>query len=310
MSSSLPLVNVICATYNQEKYIGQCLEGILMQETDFEFEVIVNDDASTDRTPEIVKEYEMKHDNIVAIYQERNLWSQGISIPRTILYPRVRGKYVAICEGDDYWIDPLKLQKQVEYMEAHPEVSVCATEGYVLNQTSGKMTPVYDSKKVLFTLEDLLRSNPISTVSTLSRAEWLMEYQMKIAPLLPHFLMGDYPLWFYMAKRGPIALLKDKCFVYRELEQSASHFKSPYKHIDFYISVCDIRACFNSLLKIGRPFMIYRKFRNVRRECRRVAKAYGVGFWKLYFYSLKKMIFHSAARPSKEARAAVSEILK
>lgn len=305
-----PLVSIVCATYNQERYIAQCLDGLLMQKTDFEYEVIVNDDASTDSTPDIIREYESRYDRLIGIYQERNLWSQGYSVFRTVLCPRIKGKYVAICEGDDYWTDPLKLQKQVDYMETHPEVSVCATEGYVLNQSSGEIKPIYESKRVMFYLKDFLRSNPIYTLSTLSRVEWVFEYVKRIAPLHPRFLMGDYPLWLYMANKGPVALLKDKCFVYREQEESASHSKSPYKQIDFFISACDIRVYFNRLLNIGKSFMVYRKFRNVRRECKKIAKSSGVGFWSLYWYALKKMIFHSAARPSREIRKVVNEILK
>lgn len=305
-----PIVSVICATYNQEKYIAQCLEGILMQKTDFPYELIVNDDASTDGTASIIRKFEAEHDNVVAIYQVKNLWSQGYSIPRTVLYPRTRGKYIAICEGDDYWTDPYKLQKQVDYMEAHPDVSVCATEGYILNQASGEMRPVYDSKNLEFTALHFLKDNPIYTLSTLSRASWVKEYQLELAPLLPKFLMGDYPMWLYLVKRGRVVLLKDKCFVYRELDQSASHFKSTCRQIDFYLSAYDIKIYFNRLMNYGKRFMIYRKFRDLRKEIKRLSKERGESFWKLYLYGLKCALFNSNACPSPQARRAVKNILK
>ena len=307
----IPTVTVICCAYNHESFIRQTLEGFVMQNTSFKVEFILHDDASTDNTAEIIREYELKYSDIIRpIYQKENQYSRRIGIFRVFACPQVRGKYVAICEGDDYWTDPLKLQKQVDYMEAHPEVSVCATEGYVYNQASGQMSPIYDSKNTVFYLKNFLRSNPISTVSTLSRAEWLLEYQTRLAPLLPHFLMGDYPMWFYMAKKGPVILLKDKCFVYRELAESASHFTSPYKQMDFYISTYDIKVYFNDLLKIGKCFMGYRRFRDVRRECRRVVRNGGVRFCTLYLYSLKKLILHPSPGPSRQAKELVKDIFK
>ena len=310
MSNSMPLVSVICATYNQEKFISQCLEGILMQDTDFEFELIINDDASTDHTADIIREYEQKYDNIVAIYQKHNLWSQGFSIPRTVLYPRVRGKYVAICEGDDYWIDPLKLQKQVDYMEAHPEVSVCATEGYIYNQVSDKMSSLSTLGAGEYTPEQFLRENQIFTLSTLIRSDWLMEYQFKLVPVMPRFLMGDYPMWMFMLKRGKIVKLPDKCVVYRELEESASHTKNDFKYMDFVISSRDIQVYFNRLMKFNVPLVNYRRYRHVRRVCRRRARIGNHGFWTLYIYSLYRMLFHSKTRPTRKAQEVVREILK
>lgn len=122
-----PEVSIICNTYNQEKYIGQALDGFLMQKTDFPFEVLVHDDASTDGTDRIIKKYAEKHPDIIfPIYETENQWSKGISISQELQYPRVRGKYIALCEGDDYWTDPQKLQKQYAAMEANPDCNMCA----------------------------------------------------------------------------------------------------------------------------------------------------------------------------------------
>lgn len=304
------MVSVVCCTYNQEKYIAQCLEGFVCQKTDFPFEVIVHDDASTDATAAIVREYAEKYPNIIKpIYQTDNLYSKKNGELNRVVMAASRGKYIAICEGDDWWCDPLKLQKQVDYMEVHPEISVCATEGYILNQCSGEIRSVYDSEEVVFTPGHFLRSNPIFTVSTLSRADWMKEFKYQVLPLLPHFLMGDYPMWMYLSAKGPVALLKDKCFVYRELEESASHFKSAYRHLDFYMSVYDIRICFNRLLKLGKSFMVYRKFRDVRRECRWIARERNVAFGALYRYALGRMFFHSAFRPSRKVKSVVCRLL-
>lgn len=120
-------ISIICNTYNQEDYIRDALESFLMQKTNFNFEILIHDDASTDKTAEIIREYEEKYPDIVKpIYQKVNQYSQKITIVRTYQFPRVQGKYIAFCEGDDYWTDPLKLQKQYDYLEAHPEVDICA----------------------------------------------------------------------------------------------------------------------------------------------------------------------------------------
>lgn len=126
-----PVVSIVCITYNHEPYIRQCLDGFLMQKTDFPFEVLIHDDASTDRTADIIREYEVKYPHIIKpIYQTENQFSKGVKIGLTYLYPNARGKYIAECEGDDYWTDPLKLQKQVDILEENPGYVIC-THRYV-----------------------------------------------------------------------------------------------------------------------------------------------------------------------------------
>ena len=121
-----PVVSVICCTYNHEPYIRQCLEGFMMQKTDFPFEVLVHDDASTDNTSSIVKEFEAKFPDIIKpIYQLENQYHKKIDILTTYLFSRAKGRYIALCEGDDYWTDPLKLQKQVDFLEQNPLYIQC-----------------------------------------------------------------------------------------------------------------------------------------------------------------------------------------
>lgn len=117
-------VSVYCLAYNHEKYIRKSLDGFVNQITDFNFEVWVHDDASIDHTAEIICEYADKYPDIIKpIYQKENQYSKGINIWNYI-YPQLQGKYIACCEGDDYWNDPYKLQKQFDAMEAHPECSL------------------------------------------------------------------------------------------------------------------------------------------------------------------------------------------
>jgi glycosyltransferase involved in cell wall biosynthesis len=119
----LPLVTIICTSYNHENYIKECLDGFIMQQTNFSFEIIVHDDVSTDATIQIVKEYESKYPHLFNnIYQTENQFSKReVNIWGDIIIPKSKGKYIAICEGDDYWTDPYKLQKQVDFLEQNED---------------------------------------------------------------------------------------------------------------------------------------------------------------------------------------------
>ena len=111
-------VSIICLAYNHEKYIRSALQGFVDQITDFGYEVLINDDASTDKTADIIREYEKKYPDIIKpVYQKENQHSQGIRIISTYLLPKAQGEYLAYCEGDDFWTDPLKLEKEVSILE-------------------------------------------------------------------------------------------------------------------------------------------------------------------------------------------------
>jgi glycosyltransferase involved in cell wall biosynthesis len=116
------MVSVVCTTYNHEVYVVDAIEGFLMQKTTFPIEIIIHDDASTDKTADIIYSYAEKHpDRIVPILQKTNQFTTGIGVYRTHIWPKVRGKYIAMCEGDDFWIDPFKLQKQVDFLEENTD---------------------------------------------------------------------------------------------------------------------------------------------------------------------------------------------
>lgn len=129
------MVSVCCLVFNHAKYLRKCLDGFVMQQTDFDFEVLINDDASTDGSQEILREYERKYPKIIKpIYQRENQYSKGVKVSVTFNYPRIKGKYVAYCEGDDYWSDPHKLQKQFDIMEKNPSCTMCAHKVLDINE--------------------------------------------------------------------------------------------------------------------------------------------------------------------------------
>lgn len=125
------MVDVLMITYNHEKYVEHAINSILMQKTDFNFKLLIHDDASTDKTPEIIKRYKERYpDKIEAVLQQENQFLKGKRSPNDYLIPLVKSKYIATCEGDDFWIDEYKLQKQVDFMESHPECSAVAARYY------------------------------------------------------------------------------------------------------------------------------------------------------------------------------------
>ena len=131
-----PLVSICCLTYNHEPYIKECIEGFLMQKTNFSFEVLIHDDASIDNTANIIRSYEKKYPDIIKpIYQTENQFSKGVRVTLVFQFPRAQGKYIALCEGDDYWIDPYKLQKQVDFLESNPEIVMTFGNAYIIDHT-------------------------------------------------------------------------------------------------------------------------------------------------------------------------------
>jgi glycosyltransferase involved in cell wall biosynthesis len=135
MKKLTPLVSICCITYNHEIFIRDAIEGFLMQKSTFPIEIIIHDDASTDKTAEIVAEYANKYPELIfPIFQTENQFSKGIKISATYVWPKAKGKYIALCEGDDYWTDPFKLQKQVDFLEANPDFVICYHDVKVINE--------------------------------------------------------------------------------------------------------------------------------------------------------------------------------
>ncbi len=143
-----PVVSVIMISYNHEPYIRKAIESVLMQKTSFPFEIIIHDDASTDNSATIIREYAQKYpDKIVPILQTENKYSKNISIRRHYINPRIRGKYIATCECDDYWIGENKLQFQVDFLESHPEFSGCTHNCLLVDKAGNEFATQYSMYK-------------------------------------------------------------------------------------------------------------------------------------------------------------------
>lgn len=211
-----PLVSILCITYNHKNYIRQCLDGFVMQKTNFDFIAYVSDDCSTDGTTEIVKEYEYKYPNIIkGIYHSKNTNIIGNYFD---VVNACKSKYVAVCEGDDYWIDEYKLQKQVDFLESNPDYAICfhpvkvVYEGFDFEKTD----EIYPTQKMIksgTTFELLLKANFIQTNSVMYRWEF---NDKKIEEYFPKDIMPlDWYLHLLHAKEGKIKMLTDVMSVYR-----------------------------------------------------------------------------------------------
>lgn len=237
-----PLVSISCITYNHAPYIRECLNGFIMQKTNFPFEVLIHDDCSTDGTTEIIKEYVEKYPEIIKpLYEEENQYQQGKPSGSAVWnLPRAKGKYVALCEGDDYWTDPLKLQKQVDFLESHPAYGMCYTKVQRYNQKEKKIIEVWGGPNETF--EDLLLRNTVPTLTTMFRTDLYRIYLQTIHPENKNWNMGDYPIWLFISLNSRVSFMPEITGVYRELPESASHTKlidKKYKFNKCYKSIAE-----------------------------------------------------------------------
>ena len=221
-----PMVSICCAAYNHAPYIAQALDSFLAQDVDFAIEVLVLDDASTDGTQEILRDYARRFPQVVKpLFETENQYSKGVAIDPTFNYPRARGRYIALCEGDDCWVDPLKLRRQVDYMQAHPDCTFCFTNGYIRDADghapdrpfipySPKDAPGYFAADHVYTLGDMCALNFVPTATFLFPRAVLNrmppEYWQKHCP------HGDLKLRLYMTAAGCGAYLHAFTCLYRE----------------------------------------------------------------------------------------------
>lgn len=229
MKSKEVLVSISCITYNQEQYIRQCLDGFVMQKTNFNYEIVIHDDASSDLTPSIIREYCAKYPELfVPILQTENKYKEGKGILAPYVFPKCQGKYIALCEGDDYWIDPLKLQKQVDFLEANPEYGMCYTNFDIQFQDSGRVIKnvaktlpsrypmVYESLK-----EYIKSKGYVAPMSWVIRSSLIESYEP-----IQNACDGTYCMFAHYMNASKVHYLKDVTCVYRVLKNSASRSES------------------------------------------------------------------------------------
>lgn len=212
-NSEACLVSICCLTYNHAPYIRQCFDGFVMQKTNFSFEILVHDDASSDNTACIIREYTEKFPDLFKpIYQTENKYSKGIWITGTFQIPRAKGKYIAMCEGDDYWIDQYKLQKQVDLLEKYSQASMCVALNTQININSGIQnsdTPYIGKDYPLIYFENL---NKYFHTSTYLIRKSILEHLIERYRIL---FMGDTSWRYLLINEGPFVVLNEIVSVYR-----------------------------------------------------------------------------------------------
>ena len=215
-------VSVYCLAFNHEKYVGQTLEGFVNQITDFKFQVIVHDDASKDGTAAIIRSYEEKYPEIIkGIYQTENQHSQRIPITKKHILPNVIGKYVAICEGDDYWTDPYKLQKQVDMLEQNTDCFLCVhktEEIYANGEKSGTVFPKKEISAGRISSRDFLKlcqSYSFHTSSYMLRADEWKKYTMDPPEYRRVCDVGDEAYMLHFGQLGDVCYVSDIMSAYR-----------------------------------------------------------------------------------------------
>ena len=227
MTKSTAFVAIHCLVYNHEPYLRDCLEGFVMQQTNFPFVAIVHDDASTDSSAAIIREYEEKYPDIIKpIYETENQYSKRNGSLGRIMNAAIDAtgaKYVAFCEGDDYWTDPLKLQKQVDFMEVNPEYGLCYTDYNLYNGEGDVLKEscfVKSGKKIILTFEEhLFYQGYIAPMTWLYRRDLYNSFRDE---MLKGVLDGTYVIALEFFARSKVAFMPITTAVHITHQGSAS----------------------------------------------------------------------------------------
>lgn len=231
-----PLVSIVCLTFNEEEFVRDTFDNFLSQQTSFPFEILVYDDASQDATPQIIQEYVDKYPNIfkATLYTENN-FKKGLGfLGLRVGFQEARGKYIAYCEGDDYWCDNLKLQKQVDFLESHPEYEVCAHETLIRNDydeiengtlfSHTNVNLFIDRKKRQhYSFKDTLTGNIFHISSMMFRNKTIVWPEW-----ICHVTALDMVLFMILAERGDIYRLSDVMSVYRHNKHSITSSQAQF----------------------------------------------------------------------------------
>lgn len=287
-------VCVVCYTYNHSKYIREALNGFVMQEVDFPYKVIVHDDASTDGTSIIVREYAEKYPDIfIPIIQKENKYSQNIKIFDTIIRPYIDLEYLAFCEGDDYWTDKKKIKKQYDYMCNNPDVSLCVHN--TLNITT-KGEPLKEINQLDtdtdYSVEEIILargSGLFHTSSFLLKSKLRLEHPDELR--IPK--VGDYPMAINAALNGRVHYIGEVMSCYRRNVESSfsvnewgndsklvklmAEYMAFFDRLDEYTQYKYTKICMKERAYYARAWMLMqytlpRLFtdKNLRVECKRM----------------------------------------
>ncbi|MDZ4758186.1 MAG: glycosyltransferase [Bacteroidota bacterium] len=237
------LVSVVVITYQHANYIKQCLESILMQQTDFDFEIILGEDESSDGTRDICIEYANKYPEKIRLFLRSRkdvLYINGNPTGRFNFIECIKeakGKYISFCEGDDYWVDPLKLQKQIDFLEANPDYTIVASNTNVVN-IEGDITKVINNPTATFSIEDMIKTNFLghATNTVVFKRTLLSSEAIQSMMGSP---VGDWLIWLIMLEKGKGYYMADILGTYRMHGNGAWSGKSADDKIKTMLQIYD-----------------------------------------------------------------------
>ena len=256
------MVSISCLAYNHEKYIRQALEGFVNQKTNFKFEVLVHDDASTDGTADIIREFEEKYPDIIKpIYQTENQYSKKVGIQKTYQCPRAKGKYMAFCEGDDYWCCDTKLQEQFDIMERNPDVVLCTHKVAEINEQGSLQNITYPDVKRniragLFSSEDFVNfllnyKYPFQTSSYFVKTSLMLDMNNSNADFLKLHPAGDSRVLWYCSVKGSMYYIDKIYSCYRKGSSGSwtSKMKNEQYRLGYYKKEVSAYKAFDAYTK-------------------------------------------------------------
>lgn len=248
--SSNPLVSVIVTTYNHEPYLGRALDAILQQECDFDVEIILGEDCSADGTLRLCQEYAEKYpEQITLIVSTENV---GWRANYRRCVEAAKGKYVAFCDGDDYWCNPTRLAEQVALMEENEKVGLCYTLAERRDE-NGELVGYFPVREGHTSLDALLHDWCVENCTTLARRDFVMDYYATEQPEnRPEWLTEDLPMWLFVAAHSEVAYINRVTAVHQVFPDSVSHSTSLAKRLAFCDSSSNIKLWFDERYNTSR----------------------------------------------------------
>lgn len=236
------MVSVCMITYNHESFIVQAIDGVLMQKTNFSIELIIGEDCSTDCTRKVVVDYAEKYPEVIKLQLPNE--NKGMIRNFVETMQAATGKYIALCEGDDYWTDPLKLQKQVDFLEENEEYGLVCGRGGVFNVEKDQFVESNGTKDVEKYESIILAFNDVVTATSLIRKDLLLKCVDECSDLREKNLFIDTAIWYWFAYNSKIKFMDEEFSVYRVLEESASHTKDLDKRLSMDLNFMYLKMYF------------------------------------------------------------------
>jgi glycosyltransferase involved in cell wall biosynthesis len=284
MTSSNPVkVSVCMITYNHENYIAQAIESVLMQKTTFEYEILIGEDCSTDSTRDIVFDYQERYPEIIkTIFHKSNVGPQN-NFSQTL--KACTGQYIAILEGDDYWLSPDKLQNQADILDIRADISFCFHNNLIIDEND--MDSVHFSntnQSVITTIEDIIDCWYVMTCSIMFRSSFLND----LPPWFFNFKNGDYILQLLLSTRGPVYYIDEIMGVYRQQKWGLSRTFMGY---DLQYIIIDLLLNFNYYTNNQYEKSIHKRISNLYKKLslcyksdRNISKFLSCFFKNIYYY--------------------------